>query len=113
MASTPQSTERSTTTGTPERPVAAPQASGAVAERPGKTTAALVLGIVGVIASFFIPILGIILGVLAIVFGTQMRKALANGRPGHGQATAGFILGIIAVVLGVIVWIVAAATIMS
>jgi hypothetical protein len=40
-------------------------------------------------------------------------RRVGSGRPGYGQATAGFVLGIIAVIVSVIIWIVAAAAIMS
>ena len=62
----------------------------------GKATASLVLGIVGI---FVCPI---ILSILAIVFGIQSRKEIANslGRlKGHGMATAGLVLGIVGLAL--------------
>ena len=62
----------------------------AVAENPGKT-----LGIVALIASFFISLLGLILGIVAL---NQSKKAGFK----NGPAKAAIILSIIFMVLGVI-----------
>jgi uncharacterized membrane protein len=62
----------------------------AVAENPGKT-----LGIVALIASFFISLLGLILGIVAL---NQSKKAGFT----NGPAKAAIILSIIFMVLGVI-----------
>jgi hypothetical protein len=60
-----------------------------------------VLGIVGVVFAFF-PILGLILGILAVVFGyLGLKRAAASGY-GRGFAIAGLVLGIIATVLGLL-----------
>ena len=59
-------------------------------------TASLVLGIL----SLFIPVAGLILGIIAIVLGNKARK-----QPNGGLGTAGFVLGIIGTVLGSI-WII-------
>jgi hypothetical protein len=68
-------------------------------KRPGQAVAALVLGIIGVLCAVFIAIIGLILGVLATVFGSMARKDIKrNGKAGGPQATAGFVLGIIAIV---------------
>ncbi|MCF8527611.1 MAG: DUF4190 domain-containing protein [Candidatus Nanopelagicales bacterium] len=78
------------TTPGPQGATAAPQN--------GMGTAALVLGILGIIGC--IPIIG---GILAIIFGkigmTKADQGLANNR---GSAKAGFVLGIIGLALGVI-----------
>jgi len=64
----------------------------------GMGTAALVLGILGVIGC--IPIIG---GILAIIFGRiGMRNAEQGLATNGGVAKAGFILGIIGLVLAVI-----------
>jgi len=62
----------------------------AVAENPGKT-----LGIVALIASFFISLLGLILGIVAL---NQSKKAGFT----NGPAKAAIILSIIFMVLGLI-----------
>lgn len=74
----------------------------------GMGTAALVLGILGIIGC--IPLIG---GILGIIFG---RKGMALADQGlatnGGAAKAGYILGIIAVVLaavGIILWIILVA----
>ena len=83
-------------------------------ERSGKATAAMVLGVIGVLAAFLIAVAGLILGVIAIVFGRQAKAEVASGRKsGKGQAQAGFVLGIIAVIASVISMIAAAAIMAS
>jgi len=80
----------------------------------GKATAAMVLGVIGVLGAFLIPIVGLILGVIAIVFGRQAKADTAGGRKsGRGQAQAGFVLGIVAVGGSIINMIVTAAIIAS
>jgi hypothetical protein len=64
-----------------------------------KATASLVCGIVGLF------LCGVVLGPLAIYFGNQAKKEISasGGRySGDGLATAGIVLGIIAVVVFVI-----------
>lgn len=76
-------------------------------------TTALVLGIVGVVA-FLIPIVAIGLGVAATVLGTKAKNAVQQGLATNGGAArAGFVLGIVAIVLGVIMWIASAAFMFS
>ena len=83
-------------------------------ERSGKATAAMVLGVIGVLAAFLIAVVGLILGVIAIVFGRMAKAETATGRKsGRSQAQSGFVLGIIAVAASVINMIVAAAIIAS
>jgi flagellar biosynthesis protein FlhB len=64
------------------------------AEEPGNVygITSLVLGIIGIIACFFL--VGIIFSALAIIFGAIQRKRNPNG-----IATAGIVLGIIGAVL--------------
>lgn len=66
----------------------------------GKAIAALVCGIVGIGASL-LPIAGLILGILAIVFGSITLKS--NKR---GFAIAGIILGSITVFLSLLFWVI-------
>lgn len=74
----------------------------------GKAIASLVLGIVGLLTC------GCLIGsILAIVFGNLAKKEIAasgGAKSGAGLAKAGFILGIVGVVLAVLYWIVVAAT---
>ncbi|MES4907568.1 MULTISPECIES: DUF4190 domain-containing protein [unclassified Streptomyces] len=68
----------------------------------GNGTAALVLGIVGTVL-FLIVVPGVILGVLAIIFGALGRaKAMRGEADNGGQALAGLVLGVIAVVASVV-----------
>ncbi|MCF7928191.1 MAG: DUF4190 domain-containing protein [Spirochaetales bacterium] len=68
-------------------------------------TAALVLGIVGVVFSW-VPILNFILGALAIILGALGMKKTPEKK---GMAIAGLVLGIVTVVVGIIVVAVAGA----
>lgn len=84
---------------TPQQPAAGPQN--------GMGTAALVMGIL----QFFC--LGTVGSILAVVFGkmgmTKAEQGLANN---YGTAKAGFILGIVGLVLsgiGLIIWIIIVA----
>jgi hypothetical protein len=64
-------------------------------------TASLVLGILGVLGCCTF-----LFSILAIVFGVQGRKKASQGLATNGgMATAGLILGIVGVALGVIYWI--------
>jgi hypothetical protein len=70
-------------------------------QKSGKATASLVLGIVGVLASV-VPILAWILGGIALGLGITARSQIRHrGLSGMGIATAGTILGVIAIVAGI------------
>lgn len=84
----------------PPPPPAAPPApaGGAAAPQNGLGTAALVLGILQFVC------LGTIASILAIIFGwIGMKRAKEGKATNGGSAKAGFILGIIGVVLSVVV----------
>lgn len=72
----------------------------------GKAMGALVCGIIGLIISFFVPIVGIILGIIAMVMGNGLKST-------SKYANIGFILGIVAIILSVIMWIVSAVLLAS
>lgn len=65
---------------------------------PGKATASLVLGIVGLL------ICPLVCSVLAIIFGQRAKREIAAnpGLGGAGIAQAGFILGIVGLVFGIL-----------
>jgi hypothetical protein len=68
----------------------------------GMGTTGLVLGIIGVVCSvtFILWFFGVILGILAIIFGAVGRgKANRGEATNKGAATAGLVLGIIATVI--------------
>lgn len=75
----------------------------------GMGTAAMVLGIIAV-AGFCMYGLGIVLGILALVFGVIARKKVQRGEANNGgMATAGIVLGAIGILvssvfLGFIIW---------
>ncbi len=67
---------------------------------------ALVLGIVGILGAFVsVGLLGVILGVAAIIFGVRGRRKVDAGRTTQrrGLATGGLVTGIVATVLGVLI----------
>jgi len=88
-------------------PGAAP-AAGAVVERKksGKAIAALVLGILSLVAP-----LGIVLGIIAIVLGSLARKEIQAdaGLEGDGMALAGIVTGAVGSVLFVVLVIIASS----
>lgn len=68
------------------------------ADRSGKATASFVLGI------FSLIVCGVVLGIIAIVLGSQARKEIdaSRGRVGgRGLATAGITLGAVGIALSV------------
>ncbi|HOX06449.1 MAG TPA: hypothetical protein PK280_08620 [Planctomycetota bacterium] len=69
------------------------------ASRPSSSdgTTALVLGIIGLVL-FCIPLLPVIMGILAIKYGRSAQKEQSQ----QGTGTAGLVLGIIALGLGII-----------
>ena len=70
--------------------------------------AALVLGIIGTLFSL-IPMLfwvGIPIALIALILGIVGRKAAVTNNQPTGVATAGMVLGIIGLVIGVIMWVV-------
>ncbi len=77
-------------------------AQAAVVSTSGKAVAALIFGIVGAIP---FPFLNLIFSVLAIVFGSLARSEIKKNRSlsGAGLATAGFILGLIDVVIAILI----------
>ncbi|MGP3981193.1 DUF4190 domain-containing protein [Streptomyces sp. KR80] len=77
----------------------------------GLGVAALVLGIIGTVL-FFANVFAVILGILAIIFGAVGRAKAAKGEATNGgQALAGLILGVVAIVaaIGFLVAIIAAS----
>jgi Domain of unknown function (DUF4190) len=76
-----------------------------------RATASLVLGIIALLATFLLsPLIGWILAAFAITFGATARtEARRQGRGGDGRATAGIVLGLIAILLGIAAVVVAAA----
>ncbi|MGW5133064.1 DUF4190 domain-containing protein [Streptomyces sp. NPDC004135] len=86
-------------------PVGYPQGAGyGMPAQPsnGMGTTGLVLGIIGVVCSvtFLLWFFGVILGILAIIFGAIGRgKATRGEATNKGAATAGLVCGIIATVI--------------
>ncbi len=75
----------------------------------GMAVAALVLGIIS-LALFWMGLVGIICGVLAVIFGiVALNKVKADPdlAPTKGKAKGGLIMGIIGIVLGAVIWILA------
>lgn len=67
------------------------------------TVSSMVCGIVGLVCSC-IPLVGIVLGTIAIVFSVKANRRIKEAQGalgGKGMATAGLVCGIISVVFGV------------
>ncbi|MFD7707621.1 DUF4190 domain-containing protein [Streptomyces sp. NPDC059785] len=70
----------------------------------GFGVAAMVLGILSICLFCLYGVVSLVLGILAVVFGVKGRKRVERGEAdNHGQAQAGFIMGIIGIVLGIAV----------
>ncbi len=67
-------------------------------EGKGLSIAALVLGLFG-LALFFVPLIGVLLGIVAVVLGV-----LGLRRAGRGMAIAGIVLGALALIIGGVLW---------
>ena len=97
----------------PPAPPAAPQYQGAAApvaaEPKGLAISSLVLGIVGVVFSWFVPFIGIVGGIVGLILGILARK---KGQP-KGMSLTGIILSAVAIVLAIIAIIVVAMVIGS
>lgn len=66
-------------------------------------TASLVLGILSIPSCFCYGLLGLALGIIAIILGKKAKKVYAedpNTYSGIGNANAGYITGIVGVILG-------------
>jgi hypothetical protein len=72
--------------------------------------AALVLGIIGTILALIpgVSIVGAVLGIVAVILGAVGRKSAAANNTPTGSATAGLVLGIIGLVIGVAMFILCA-----
>lgn len=67
----------------------------------GLAIAAMVLGIIGLVGLCFWPV-GLPCAILALIFGIISRKKAKETGVGGGMATAGFVLGIIALALAIL-----------
>lgn len=66
----------------------------------GMAVASLVLGIIGLVCLFFLPVLTIILSIVGLVLAIMGKKKNPSG-----VATAGLVLNIIGLVLSVIIFV--------
>jgi hypothetical protein len=115
--SEPQEASMSAEPATSTQPSASPidtHASpvGGTARRPGRAMAAMIVGIIAVIA-ILIPIAGLILGIVAVVLGSSTRSDIGAGGNGYTQAKAGFILGLVAIAGSIVMWVVSVAIMTS
>jgi hypothetical protein len=67
----------------------------------GLATAALVLGIIGAVL-FWTVWAGILLGILATIFGAVGLSRTNRGAPNKGMAVAGLVLGVLAIIASVV-----------
>ena len=80
-------------------------AHGGGGEGNGVAIAALVVGLLAILGAFLTAgVLGIILGIVAIILGVQGRRKVASGRTHQhrGLATGGLVTGIIGLLLGLL-----------
>ncbi len=84
-----------------QEPVETPKAS-------GMSIAALVLGIIGILAGCCIPLVGIICSIVGIILGVVGNKQVKTG-----LGIAGLVVSIIALVLSIISWAAYAVIMMS
>lgn len=63
--------------------------------------ASLILGIIGIVFCWIL-VISLITGIIGIVLSVKARNSIPVGAPGRGIATAGLVLSIIGIVLGVI-----------
>lgn len=68
----------------------------------GMSIASLVLGISGCALAWFIPLVGIVCGIVGIILAVKGKKASAPGKT--GMAVAGLVLSIISLSFGAISW---------
>ena len=69
--------------------------------RRNRATAALVLGIIALLASLMAPLVGWFVAAFAVTFGAKGRSQARRDGHRYGRATAGIVLGILAILLGV------------
>jgi len=75
----------------------------------GKATAAMVLGICGIVFAICCSFVGVILGILAVIFGNLAKTEIAQNPylAAHlGKAKSGVLMGWIAIALGVVMVVV-------
>lgn len=65
-----------------------------------KATISIITGILSILTSLFIPLIGVILGIIAISTGRVGKQSTAKG-----LASAGFVTGIIGLVISAAIWI--------
>ncbi|MBH5337256.1 DUF4190 domain-containing protein [Streptomyces pactum] len=78
---------------------------GAVGQRNGMGTAALTVGIIGLVCglTYFLWLFAIVLGILAIIFGSIGKGKAQRGEANNaGSATAGIVCGIVGMVIPLI-----------
>jgi len=75
----------------------------------GRAIASLVLGIVSIPTCFLYGIVSLICGILAVVFGVSVKKAIQRGETpesARGLAKAGRICGWVGILLSLLYWVV-------
>ena len=78
--------------------------------RSGRAVAAVVVGLMGLLTAMLMPLLALVLGIVAIVLGSVARSdVVRKGCRGGRQATAGIVLGVLAIVAGIAVVVLSVA----
>src|SRR3954466_14885934 len=64
-----------------------------------------VCGLVGLVLSWLIPLVGVVLGLLGVVLGgVGVSRSRASGA-GRGLSIAGVVLGVLALVVSIVFWV--------
>ncbi len=79
-------------------------------ESNGYGVASMVLGIISILF-FYIPFLGLICGILGIIFYNQQKKAFTDGITTAGLITS--IIGLILSIIAILFWIIFATILMA
>ncbi len=69
----------------------------------GPATAGMVLGILGV-ALFWLPVIGFVMAIIAVVLGGVGLSRSNLGGGGRGQAIAAIVLGVLGIILPILVF---------
>ena len=85
-------------------------------ETNGLAVASLVIGILALISSLFVAIFGGILGIISLILGSVSKNQIREShgsQGGEGMATAGNVLGVIAIILSLVQWLACMAILSS
>ena len=112
MAATPETHERSDTTASPLDRHASPVADHTTpsGRKDGRATAGMIISIIAIPLALLSPIIGVIVAVVGLVLGAVAKGDIRRtGKTNYSQAKWAVILGVIAIAIAVINFIVGVA----